>query len=68
MCIPPEALALFLNIISATPVTTEPGVITVHATAYDTVWEAAQDGQWCTAQTAEEGWAQRYASDPVVSR
>ncbi|KCV82059.1 hypothetical protein ATO10_09438 [Actibacterium atlanticum] len=65
MCIPPEALALFLNIISATPVTSEPGMITVHADAYDTVW-VAREGQWCTAETAAEGWARRYAMAPAV--
>lgn len=53
MCISAEALALFLNIILA-PVTTEPGLIIVHADAMDTHWVQVSD-RWCTMAPQLQG-------------
>lgn len=50
MCLTTEALVLFLNIIGADIVTTEPGRVIVHATEADVHWVASvdQDDRWCT--------------------
>ncbi|MBB95875.1 MAG: hypothetical protein CML68_14940 [Rhodobacteraceae bacterium] len=50
MCLTTEALVLFLNIIGANIVTTEPGRIIVHAEAADVHWvaRADTDDRWCT--------------------
>lgn len=47
MCISPEALALFLNLIGYDIVTSEPGRIIVHAEARDAHWVAVGE-RWCT--------------------
>ncbi|SPF77900.1 hypothetical protein [Pseudoprimorskyibacter insulae] len=47
MCISTEALALFLNMILHTPMTSEPGRITIHAEARNAYWVAVGD-RWCT--------------------
>ena len=47
MCLTTEALALFLNILSATEITMEPGRITIHAETRDAHWVAVDD-EWCT--------------------
>lgn len=47
MCLSPEALALFLNILGHSMVTSEPHQIIVHATQGDVVWVAAGE-YWCT--------------------
>lgn len=50
MCLTTEALVLFLNIIGAHMVSTEPGRIVVHATEADVHWVASADREdrWCT--------------------
>lgn len=47
MCLTPEALALFLNLIGHSMVTSTPDLITVHATNGDVAWVAVAD-EWCT--------------------
>jgi hypothetical protein len=47
MCLSAEALALFLNIIAADIVTTDPGRITVHATEGPVAY-VSQGDKWCT--------------------
>ena len=47
MCITAKALALFLSLLPAEIVTTEPERITVAATAGDAVWIETED-LWCT--------------------
>ena len=46
MCLSLEALVVFLNLLPADIVTTEPERITVRATAAPAVWEAQGD-LWC---------------------
>lgn len=46
MCISAQALAMFLNMIAA-PISTEPGLITVHAEVGDVQWLSVAD-KWCT--------------------
>lgn len=47
MCITTEALALFLNLLSAQIITTEPGRVIVAAEAGDVHWVENAD-RWCT--------------------
>ena len=47
MCISAEALAVFLNLLAASLVTTEPGRIVIAATSGDVHWVAV-DEKWCT--------------------
>ncbi|WP_425098738.1 hypothetical protein [Tropicibacter sp. S64] len=47
MCISAEALAVFLNLLSAEIITTEPGRIIVDATEGAVHWVAHED-KWCT--------------------
>lgn len=47
MCLSTAALALFLNTIGLTNVSTQPGMITVSATDGDVHWLAHGDN-WCT--------------------
>lgn len=55
MCISAQALALFLNIIVA-PISSEAGVITVHAQERDVEWIAVAD-KWCTDAPQQEAAA-----------
>ncbi|MAC82306.1 MAG: hypothetical protein CML66_30125 [Rhodobacteraceae bacterium] len=50
MCLTTEALVLFLNILGAGIVTTEPGRIIVHAETADVHWVARENtaDRWCT--------------------
>ncbi|MFW2542321.1 hypothetical protein ACN2XU_06740 [Primorskyibacter sp. 2E107] len=47
MCISAEALAVFLNMLSASIITTEPGRVIIAATSGEVHWVAHED-QWCT--------------------
>jgi hypothetical protein len=47
MCLTPELLAVFLNILGPEIVSTEPGIVTVHAEVGDARWVAEAD-DWCT--------------------
>ena len=47
MCLTAEILALFLNLLDPTRISTESGQITVHATEGDVIW-TRQGTQWCT--------------------
>ncbi len=47
MCLTAEMLALFLNLLDPTRISTESGQITVHATEGDVIW-TRQGTQWCT--------------------
>lgn len=47
MCLTAEALALFLNLLNPQIITTEPGLITIDATAKSAVWVETGD-KWCT--------------------
>ncbi len=53
MCLSPEALALFLNLIGHSLVISTPEHITIHATAGDVVWSAVGD-EWCTTGPADD--------------
>ena len=53
MCLTAEALALFLNLIGHSIVTTTPAQITVHATEGDVIWRPVRD-EWCTTAPAED--------------
>lgn len=46
MCLTAEALAAFLTLIGPEKITSHPDAITIHATAGDVVWLAA-DQFWC---------------------
>ncbi|MEM8730725.1 MAG: hypothetical protein AAGF79_12480 [Pseudomonadota bacterium] len=50
MCLTTQALVMFLNIIGPEKVTTEPGVIVIHAATADVHWVAQIDqaDHWCT--------------------
>ncbi|MGR3804303.1 hypothetical protein [Marinibacterium profundimaris] len=50
MCLSTQALVMFLNLIGADIVTSEPGRIVVHATTADVHWVARADeaDRWCT--------------------
>ncbi|EAQ05006.1 hypothetical protein OB2597_06970 [Pseudooceanicola batsensis HTCC2597] len=47
MCLTPEALAMFLNLLSPDIIDVEPNRITVRAEVRDAVWLATGD-KWCT--------------------
>ncbi|CUH63340.1 hypothetical protein TG4357_00614 [Thalassovita gelatinovora] len=47
MCLTPEALALFLNLLNPDIIEAESGQITIHATANKAVWVLTGD-HWCT--------------------
>ncbi|WP_168797850.1 hypothetical protein [Pacificoceanicola onchidii] len=47
MCLSAEALAVFLNMLSASIITTEPGLVIVNATDGPMHWVAYEDA-WCT--------------------
>ena len=53
MCLTPEALALFLNLIGHSLITSTPDQITVHATQGDVVWSATQE-VWGTTGPADD--------------
>jgi hypothetical protein len=53
MCLTAEALALFLNLLSADIVTTEPGRVIVHSGTGDVHWEE-RAAQWCTTAPQSE--------------
>ncbi|MEL6550679.1 MAG: hypothetical protein AAFQ54_10595 [Pseudomonadota bacterium] len=57
MCISLEALALFLTLVGSDLVTTEPGRITVHATATDAHWTPNAEDLWCTGAPQEDAAA-----------
>lgn len=61
MCLTPEALALFLNLIGHSMVTSTPEHITVHATQGDVVWIAVGE-QWCTTGPVDDRRA-RFETD-----
>ena len=51
MCLTPQALALFLNLLAADRVTTEPDRITILAETRAVVWVRSErhvDDRWCT--------------------
>ena len=55
MCLTAEMLALFLNLLDPTRISTESGQITVHATEGDVEWQRVDD-KWCTdaRETADD--------------
>jgi len=53
MCLTPAALALFLNLIGHSVITSTPDHITVHATEGDVIWVATAD-LWCTTGPADD--------------
>lgn len=54
MCLTAEMLALFLNLLDPTRISTEAGQITVHATEGDVIW-IRQGAQWCTDAPRSRG-------------
>ncbi len=47
MCLSTEALALFLNLLPAALIGSEPGRVIIHSEAGDAHWVARAD-EWCT--------------------
>ena len=58
MCLTPEALALFLNMLDPAIIETQATRITVHAEVQDTVWVQSAD-LWCTNARHAERLAER---------
>ncbi|WP_323783948.1 hypothetical protein [Thalassovita sp.] len=54
MCLTPEALALFLNLLNPEIIEAESGQITIHATQKQAVWVLSGE-QWCTDAPQQSG-------------
>jgi hypothetical protein len=52
MCLTAEALAVFLNLLDPSIVTTAPGRITVNAAERPAVWVVSAAELWCTSAPA----------------
>mgnify|MGYP006292832461 CR=1 FL=1 len=62
MCLTPQALAVFLNLLAVDRVVTEPDRITVLAEARDVVWVRSDrhvDDRWCTMAPQIDGIARK---------